>query len=110
MTQINDIKVFAMGARSVHAAQSIQGSRGAGEVEADPLRNPWRSKAVVQKVETVIENVKQAADAGAAAATGLAWFGYLPEVAAGLAILWYLLRLWEWIRAKQGKANILDKM
>ena len=44
---------------------------------------------------TTQESVKHAFDAGAVVVAGATWVDWLPNIAAGLSIVWLLLRIWE---------------
>lgn len=44
---------------------------------------------------TVHESAKQTVDAVAAATVAVTWLDYLPSIAAGLSIVWFLIRIWE---------------
>lgn len=46
---------------------------------------------------------KDLADGAAGLGVIGAIFGYLPEIAAGFAILWYIIRMVEWAEARWGK-------
>lgn len=41
---------------------------------------------------------KHAVDAGMAVTVGLAWYGYLPYIAAGFAVLWYVIQMYDWAK------------
>lgn len=41
------------------------------------------------------ETAKQTVDAVAGATVVVTWLDYLPDVAAGLSIVWFLIRIWE---------------
>jgi hypothetical protein len=42
-----------------------------------------------------------AGDAGSLSVTAAAFAGYLPDIAAGLAIIWYLVRFVAWLRGRR---------
>jgi hypothetical protein len=44
---------------------------------------------------TVQESAKHAVDAVATGTVVVTWLDFLPDVAAGLSIVWFLLRIWE---------------
>lgn len=44
---------------------------------------------------TIHESAKQTVDAAAVGVAGAAWINWLPDVAAGLSIVWLLIRIWE---------------
>lgn len=44
---------------------------------------------------TVQETTKQTVDAAAVTVAGATWIDWLPDVAAGLSIIWLLIRIWE---------------
>ncbi len=46
------------------------------------------------------EDIKAIADAGATGAAAGAVFGFLPDVAAALSILWLSIRIYEWARLR----------
>jgi hypothetical protein len=41
------------------------------------------------------ELAKHTADAAAVTVAGATWFNWLPDIAAGLSIVWLLIRIWE---------------
>jgi len=49
----------------------------------------------------VSEPIKAAADAGAAVTAVLAIFQLLPYIAAGLSIIWYSIRIYEYFKTKK---------
>jgi len=44
---------------------------------------------------TVQETAKHSADAVAGATVVVTWLDYLPDIAAALSIVWFLIRIWE---------------
>jgi hypothetical protein len=44
---------------------------------------------------TVQETAKHAVDVAAVGVAGATWVDWLPDVAAGLSIVWLLIRIWE---------------
>lgn len=48
-------------------------------------------------------------DGGVAVGIGLAWFGYLPYVAAGFGILWYMMQMYDWIKKKLNARKTLKR-
>lgn len=44
---------------------------------------------------TIQESAKHAADAVAGTTVVVTWLDYLPDVAAALSIIWFLIRIWE---------------
>ena len=46
------------------------------------------------------DDVKDLMDAAAVTGAAGAFFGYLPEIAAFLAIVWTLIRIYEWARVR----------
>lgn len=44
---------------------------------------------------TVQETAKQTVDAVAGATVVVTWLDYLPDIAAFLSIVWFLIRIWE---------------
>jgi hypothetical protein len=44
---------------------------------------------------TVQESAKHTADAAAGATVVVTWLDYLPDIAAALSIIWFLIRIWE---------------
>lgn len=44
---------------------------------------------------TVQESAKHTVDAAAVGVAGATWVDWLPDIAAGLSIVWLLLRIWE---------------
>ena len=51
-------------------------------------------------VDTITLYTKEAADVSAVSVSLSAWLGYAPDVAAVLAGLWTLVRLYEWAEAR----------
>lgn len=45
-------------------------------------------------------NPKHLVDAGGAVVIGLAWYGYLPYIAAGFAVVWYVMQMYDWVKKK----------
>lgn len=43
-----------------------------------------------------LQGTKEATDAVAGIGVVGTWLGYLPEIAAGFAIIWYLVRFYDW--------------
>lgn len=44
---------------------------------------------------TVHESAKHTVDAVAGATVVVTWLDYLPDIAAALSIVWFLIRIWE---------------
>ena len=44
---------------------------------------------------TAEESVKHSLDAAAGATVIVTWLDYLPDIAAALSIVWFLIRIWE---------------
>ncbi len=44
---------------------------------------------------TAQETAKQTVDAVAGATVIVTWLDYLPDIAAALSIVWFLIRIWE---------------
>ena len=42
-----------------------------------------------------VQDAKHVVDAAAVGVAGLTWFSWLPNIAAGLSIIWLLIRIWE---------------
>lgn len=46
--------------------------------------------------EHIPPTVKVGGDVVAAGIAGGAWMGLLPDIAAGLSIVWLLIQIWDW--------------
>ena len=42
-----------------------------------------------------VQDAKHAVDAVAGATVVVTWLEFLPDIAAGLSIVWFLIRIWE---------------
>lgn len=50
-------------------------------------------------------NLRSSLDACAAVAATVNWSDYLAKIAAGMAIIWYLIRFFEYLKEKYGKKS-----
>jgi hypothetical protein len=54
-----------------------------------------RSQFIMEDAMTIQEATKHGLDAAAGATVVVTWLDYLPDIAAALSIIWFLIRIWE---------------